>query len=149
MSLLRMKLLLHYALCVCVSYAAPAHARMLADSFGAIIGSLQGTDPNSPEVAVVMASINILCDRLMELGNVKASTKARLETIEMGFSILIISLELVPSTCVDALWKLIEGLVTRLPTKHYARMGACLRASWQKCKMRVDVVFWCKTYNAD
>ena len=62
---LRMKLLLEYARCACNSFWTPAHGPMLANAYGALIGSLQGTDENSPEVAVVVACLRMLCDRLM------------------------------------------------------------------------------------
>lgn len=126
LSLLRMKLLLNYARCVCMSYSLPSHGQMLADSYGAIIGSLQGTDPNSPEVAVVVASLELLCDRLADLGGQSARGQGALEAVEIGLSILVIALELVPSTAVDALWDLVAGLAERLRSEDHARVYSVL-----------------------
>jgi hypothetical protein len=139
-SQLRMKLLLEYARCASASFATPAHGQMLANAFGAIIGSLQGTDPHSPEVAVVVASLGLLCDRLTQIlsstsgssgssgssGGLAAAAagSVRLPSVETGLSVLIIALELVPSTALDPLWEMISAMVAS--ASHHALRGRLL-----------------------
>jgi hypothetical protein len=127
---LRMKLLLEYSRCTCKSFSTPAQGSMLANAYGAIIGSLQGTDQLSPEVAVVVACLNMLCDRLYDVNtNTEKNAKnakneeddydtkdeqlqpLRTATIQTGLEVLTIALELVPGTALIALWDMIASLV--------------------------------------
>ena len=102
---LRMKLLLEYARCTCCSFSTPAHGTTLANAFGAIIGSLQGTDVHSPEVAVVVACLNMLCDHL------RKEDLLRAETVRTGLEVLTIALELVPGTALLPVWEMMAALV--------------------------------------
>ena len=102
---LRMKLLLEYARCTCVSFLAPAHGSTVANAYGAIIGSLQGTDEHSPEVAVVVACLNLLCNHLN-------SVHIRDVTVLTGLEVLTIALELVPSTALMAVWDMISTFIS-------------------------------------
>ena len=98
---------------------------MLANAFGAIIGSLQGSDPNSPEVAVVVACLHMLCDRLTttkeqqleeaeeaeEAEESKRVFELRDVTIQTGLEVLIIALELVPGTALIPVWDMLASVI--------------------------------------
>ena len=128
LSNLRMKLLLEYARCTCESFQTPAQGQMLANAYGAIIGSLQGTDPSSPEVAVVVVCVQLLCDRLCVQrkrsgskggGEKKGGGKdedeeqllLRVVAIHTGLEVLVLALELVPGTALITVWDMIAGVV--------------------------------------
>ena len=138
-----MKLLLEYARCACASFKTPAHGQMLANAFGAIIGSLQGTDPQSPEVAVVVASLGILCDRIDQIirrdsiSSGSSIPRGDVLSIETGLSVLIIGLELIPSTAIDPVWELIVELVER-QTPRLLRMTLIELLAKQVGKMQVS-----------
>ena len=63
---LRLQIALHYARMCTSVFPDQIDSNNLAISFGAIIGSLQGGDPTSPEVAVVVAALEFVGERLNE-----------------------------------------------------------------------------------
>ena len=103
-----------------------------AFSFGAIIGSLQGADPASPEVAVVVCALEFVAQRLNE--TFKTSENGGVTPLSTDFGkkknstyelekfvceplavILIYGLEMIPSTIVSKLCEVINSIFIGIP----------------------------------
>ena len=134
---LRLQIALHYARMCTSVFPDQIGSNNLAISFGAIIGSLQGGDPTSPEVAVVVAALEFVGERLNETfqndenggviplnsnsagsnNNDNNNSTFELEKYicEPLAVILIYGLEMVPSTVVAKLCEIINNIFDGIP----------------------------------
>ena len=134
---LRLQIALHYAKTCVNSFPDLIDTNNLAISFGAIIGSLQGGDPASPEVAVVVCALEFVAERLnktfktaenggvMQLSTSKAGAdvgNSKNGTYELEkyiceplAVILIYGLEMIPSTIVSKLCEIINSIFIGIP----------------------------------
>eukprot|EP00943_MAST-04B_sp_MAST-4B-sp1_P005265 g5265.t1 len=134
---LRLQIALHYAHTCVNSFPDLIDTNNLALSFGAIIGSLQGGDPTSPEVAVVVCALEFVAERLNEtfktaknggvmplpksgggadVGNNRNGTYELEKYIcEPLAVILIYGLEMIPSTIVSKLCEIINSIFIGIP----------------------------------
>ena len=125
---LRLQIALHYAFTCVRCFPEFIDSNNLAISFGAIIGSLQGGDPLSPEVAIVLCSLEFVAKRLNEVfrndensglmpgqnneGNTFELEKYVCEPLAV---ILVYGLEMVPSTIVAKLCEVIDSIFKNIP----------------------------------
>ena len=125
---LRLQVALHYAFTCVRCFPEFIDSNNLAISFGAIIGSLQGGDPLSPEVAIVVCSLEFVAKRLNEVfrndencglmtgqnneGNTFELEKYVCEPLAV---ILVYGLEMVPSTIVAKLCEVIDSIFKNIP----------------------------------
>ena len=127
---LRLQIALHYAFTCVRCFPESIDSNNLAISFGAIIGSLQGGDPLSPEVSVALCSLEFVAKRLNEVfrndensglttpqnneGNAFELEKYVCEPLAV---ILIYGLEMVPSTIVAKLCEVIDSIFKDIPKR--------------------------------
>lgn len=104
-------------------------ARTLGVSYGTIIGSLQGSDPQGPEVAVAICALEFVAERLKH-SLLKSGDFENKEGVSMPLSaILVYGLELVPSTAVKILCRIIDDIFSGLPSAVQAQLASFFQMS--------------------
>mgnify|MGYP000890023861 CR=1 FL=1 len=111
----RLQVTLLYARRCLELFPLTVDAITLGTAYGAVIGSLQGSDPQGPEVAVAVCALEFLAHRLKDALLEMEGHETMDEVVCMPLSaILVYGLELIPSTAVMMLCDVIDTVFSGL-----------------------------------